>query len=112
MKLAFSCEYHPDKLEKVVGYKIVNNAIILFSYIVEENDKDFFKFPFVMEFEEAVSFVWGWLNKTEPTGEYPDTDGSVEQGFQITTDGTSWRGGSGFYGSFIAIKPHWIVYGK
>jgi hypothetical protein len=114
MRLAFMDEYKREKPLEVVGYRIKDNAMVLFGYEPDKGKEKegFVKLPYPMGVEEIISFVYGWLQKTKPNYNEPDTDGSVEQGFLITTDGTDWRGGSEFWGSFIAIKPVWIVYGK
>lgn len=114
MRLAFTTEYEKDKLKGVVGYKIHNNTMFLFDFYGESNkeDKDYVKLPYVMNLEQAISFVWGWFDGVSPNENKPDSDGDVVKGFTITTDGTDWRGGINFYHSFIAIKPTWIVYGK
>lgn len=112
MQLAFTDEYEKKELAKVVGYKIHNNTMFLFSYKGSDPGAGFIDFPYAMTLAEIIPFVWGWLNNTKPTEREPDTDGSVKQGFCTTTEGTDWHGGSGFYGSFVAIKPTWIVYGK
>jgi len=114
LKLCFTSEYEKDKLETVIAYRIHNNTMYLYSYISsdQKNTAEIIKFPYTMSLEQVTVFVWGWLENIKPTEEKPDTDGTVKQGFTITTDGTDWRGGSGFYGSFIAIKPTWLVYGK
>jgi len=113
MRLAFMDEYESKKPLEVIGYRIQKNTMYLFNYKTDSNSGvGFVNLPYAMGVEEVISFVYGWLAKTKPDYEEPDTDGSVEQGFEITTDGTDWRGGSQFYGSFIAIRPIWIVYGK
>jgi len=112
MKLAFTSEYKEDKLQEVVGYKIHNNTMYLFDYKSDTTPEGFIELPYKMGLDEIILFVWGWLLKTKSKGHEPDTDGSVHEGFTITTDGTDWRGGSGFYNTFIAIRPTWIVYGK
>lgn len=113
MKLAFTSEYIRDKPQTVCGYRIFNNSIFLHGYISDsDKNEGYVPFPYEMGLDECISFVWGWLQKTKPTYNEPDTDGSVDQGFKITTDGTHWRGGDCFHGTFIAITPIWIVYGK
>ena len=115
MQVAFTSEYtnkNNSFLLKAVGYKIVDNKMYLFDFKSKDEDKDLIVFPYAMNLQQCIVFVWGWLENTKSTEAYPDTDGSVEQGFKITTEGCGWRGGSGFYSSFIAITPVWIVYGK
>jgi hypothetical protein len=111
MKLAFTSEYENAKPETVVGYEIFDNSIYLYSYCFEPESGNVTQFPYKLSLAEILPFVWGWLQTVKPSGQYPDTDGSVEQGFTITTDGTDWRG-SKKHGSFIAIRPEWIIYGK
>jgi len=113
MRLAFMDEYETKKPLEVIGYRIHKNAMYLFDYKTDSNSGEgFVNLPYAMGVEEVISFVYGWLGKTKPDYEQPDTDGSVEQGFEITTEGTDWRGGLKFYHSFIAIRPIWIVYEK
>ena len=40
----------------------------------------------------------------------PDTDGSVTQGFRLYYE--NWETINGFEGSFCAIEPAWLVWGK
>lgn len=112
LQLSLTSEYKQDKTQEIYGYKIHNNSLYLFGYKDNKGIPDFVPFPFAMGLHEIQTFCYGWLCHAEPIGEYPDTDGSVENGFRITTDKCDWRGGSGFYGSVIRIEPIYIVYGK
>jgi hypothetical protein len=54
--------------------------------------------------EEMAEFAWNWLHKAARyPAEYPDTDGSVKNGFRVTHD----------YSYVTArVAPTFIVYGK
>ncbi len=76
MKLLFQ---HWDKEgNKAVAWKIDKDVIFLFDIKTEKDGATLFPYP--LEVEEAISFVWGWLKKAKipESDRYPDIDGSVE----------------------------------
>ena len=93
-----------DKLRTCDTYKIRDNSFI----ICDRSDKeDAIKLPFAMSQQETIDFVWAWLNKTEPTENKYNGDGSYEKAFTVTgiNYGNDWR-------EFISVKPSWMYYGK
>lgn len=52
-----------------------------------------------VEFEEVL---WNWLSKSRPGTAQPDSDGTVNVGFEVSSGGCYK----------IRIKPIWIIYGK
>lgn len=107
MQVAFTSEYE-KQTTTACAYKVVDNKMFLLDG-VKENDKSIQLFPYKMNLQQCISFVWGWLENTEPIASEPDSDGSVNQGFNITTDGCGWKGE---HMAFICIEPVWIIYGK
>ncbi len=109
LTLAFKSEY--DEIDKIRllchGYKVKDNKLFLYDRAL--TDESVSKFPTGLGVSQTFEIVDAWLNNATPTRQQPDTDGDALKGFHITTDGTDWRGESG---SFIAIEPVWIIYGK
>lgn len=91
---------------KCNGYKIINNELYLSRY----SDKCD-KFPYDYNLQQTIDFAWGWfeVNKNPTSGE-PDTDGSTEVAFELSTDRCGV--GSQDWGMFCSVKPIWFVYGK
>lgn len=110
--LALTSEYEPEKKETIIGYAIHNNMLFLYTHEPSDKLTGYSSFPYKLNVGLITAFAWGWLEQSKPTQGQPDTDGSVEKGFTITTEGCDWRGGSKFYGSIISIYPSWIIYGK
>lgn len=106
MDAAFVSQYPRDKEHKCNGYVIKDGRLILSKYA----DKEIIKFPYEYTKEQTIQFAWGWLESgVQPTGREPDTDGSTKIGFEVSSEGTDWQG---IHGTFIGIKPVWLVYGK
>lgn len=57
----------------------------------------------------AISTVQSWLESVD-YGVAPDTDGSTDRGFHIYND--RWGHIGDDRTAFIAVEPHWVVYGK
>lgn len=91
---------------KCNGYKIIDNELFLSRY----SDKCE-KFPYEYNLGQTIEFAWGWYeNNKKPNGNEPDTDGSTEVAFELSTERTGV--GSKDWGMFCSIKPIWFVYGK
>ena len=91
---------------KCIGYKIYNNTLYLYSY---SDNCD--KFPYEYNLQQTIDFAWGWydVNK-KPTEKEPDTDGSTEVAFELSTEKNN--GVSHHWGTFCSIRPIWFIYGK
>jgi len=108
----------------ITGYSVKGNTMKL--YWTDVDDKSYKGFPYEMDSKSAVPFVWGWLQKQwenqtskSPMGEIPDTDGSVEPGFQVRAGNhfilqyrDSYKPENDDCYVLAKIKPIWIVYGK
>lgn len=118
MAVVFNGEYGQeltdDRKKMVRGYYLdkSKNVITLAEHkgASEDSIADMIFLPYAMTEKQAVDFFWGWLESVDPVAEEPDTDGSVEKGFRITTDGTSFMHKN--WATFISISPVWLVYGK
>lgn len=66
--------------------------------------------PAAMELQQVASFIESWLG-TVDYGPEPDTDGSTDKGSRVYCQNWGHIDGHG-WGSFVAIEPEWIVYGK
>jgi len=66
--------------------------------------------PAPMELEQVAGFVEAWLG-TVDYGQSPDTDGSTDKGSRVYCERWGSIDGHG-WGSFVAIEPEWLVYGK
>lgn len=66
--------------------------------------------PAPMALEQVASFVESWL-ATVDYGPEPDTDGSTEKSSRVYCQNWGNINGHG-WGSFVAIEPEWLVYGK
>ena len=66
--------------------------------------------PAPMELEQVAGFVESWLG-TVDYGDAPDTDGSTGKGSRVYCEQWGEIEGHG-WGSFVAIEPEWLVYGK
>jgi hypothetical protein len=101
--------YNRDTKEyesKCIGYNIVDNVLYLSKY----SDKCTL-FPYKFNVQQTTDFAWGWWENTqEPTEEEPDTDGSTEVAYEITTKKCGV--GSSDWGMFASVRPVWFVYGK
>lgn len=91
---------------KCIGYKIIDKELFLASY----SDKCE-KFPYEYNLQQTIDFAWGWyeVNK-QPSDEAPDTDGSVEVAFELSTEDAVIK--TSDWGMMCSIKPTWLVYGK
>ena len=88
------------------GYKVIDNELFLSGY----SDKCE-KFPYEYNLQQTAAFAWGWYeNNKIPNDREPDTDGSTEVAFELTTERSGV--GSKDWGMFCSIKPIWFVYGK
>lgn len=93
MKLAF------EAFNKASHWSVLNNKL----YLYWHESKDTNKLPYDLNVNQAIEFVWGWLENQEPTGNEPNFDGSVHEGFKIeNTNGYS----------FVSIEKVWTIYGK
>lgn len=91
---------------KCNGYKIKNNELFLSKY----SDKCE-KFPYEYNIQQTIDFAWGWWeNNQQPNEIEPDTDGSTEVAFEVSTERCNV--GSEDWGMFVSVKPIWFVYGK
>lgn len=100
MTLAFKSQY------KATGYRIHENHLVL--YWVDSPEST--PFPYAMELSDVIPFVWGWLQKTQPSSGRPDHDGDNEKGYRVFNE--AWGHVFGDYRAFIAITPIWAMYGK
>lgn len=66
--------------------------------------------PSPMGLKRAVDFVQDWLDSVD-YGPEPDTDGSTDKSSRVYCESWGRIDGQG-WGSFVAIEPEWIVYGK
>lgn len=66
--------------------------------------------PAPMELSQVATFVEAWL-ATVDYGPAPDTDGSTEKSSRVYCQRWGQIDGRG-WGSFVAIEPEWLVYGK
>jgi hypothetical protein len=88
------------------GYKIIENELFLSRY----SDKCE-KFPYEYNLRQTIDFAWGWYEANKkPTECEPDTDGSTEVAFELSTERCGV--GSQDWGMFCSVKPIWFVYGK
>jgi hypothetical protein len=109
-RLVFQDNYrynsHTTKEYKCNGYKIINNELFLSKY----SDKCE-KFPYEYNIQQTIDFAWGWWeNNKKPNEKEPDTDGSTEVAFEVST--VRCGVGSDDWGMFVSVKPIWFVYGK
>ncbi len=71
-------------------------------------EKDNIPLPYAMEINATYSFVKGWLDSREVSGE-PDHDGDNKKGFRVFND--QWGRVIDSY-SFVGIQFEWAMYGK
>lgn len=91
---------------KCIGYKVHKNELYL-SYYSDQCEK----FPYPFEIDQTIEFAWNWfLHNNVPSQREPDTDGSTEIGYEITTERSGV--GSSDWGMFVSIKPIWFIHGK
>lgn len=76
----------------------------------DTGDKSVYPLPVPMELDQVASFVESWL-ATVDYGPAPDTDGSVAKSSRVYSQRWGRIEGHG-WGSFVAIEPEWLVYGK
>jgi len=84
------------------------HGMILFWH--EENGA--IQLPYEMTYEDAVPFVWGWLQKVDydQYEEQLDHDGDNDKGFRIFNE--NWGHVGDHHYAFVAIKPAWAWIGK
>lgn len=89
-----------------IGYRIYENKLVLYW----APSDSMVKLPYAMNVGETINFVWGWLEKTSPSRNEPDHDGSNGKGFCVFNE----AGGRVFgeWEAFIAIEPIWAIYSK
>lgn len=97
---------HRKDVFKCNGYRLNDNRLFLSRY----SDKAV-RFPYDFNLEQTINFAWGWWQANpEPTERHPDTDGSIEVGWRVTTEMCGV--GSDDWGMFAMVEPIWFVYGK
>lgn len=73
------------------------------------NDPGVQAFPVSIGHEAATAMIKDWL-EVQNYGTAPDTDGSTGRGWRVYNE--HWgHVNESFYG-FVAVAPHWIIYGK
>ena len=99
--------HHTDKhRQRANGYTVKKGVLFISRY----SDKCT-KFAYDYNLEQTTEFAWGWWQANQdPKESEPDTDGSTDVGFEITTDGCGV--GSEDWGLMVAIRPVWFEYGK
>jgi hypothetical protein len=65
--------------------------------------------PYKMNFEQALSFVQGWLQNAG-YGPQPDHDGSNSKGWRVYNE--AWGHVNDDWAGFVAIEPVWALHGK
>lgn len=95
-----------EKEYKCIGYKIENNKLFLSKY-----SEKCTLFPYEFNIQQTIDFAWGWwLKNQNPTDEEPDTDGSTEVAWMVSTKDCGV--GSEDWGMFVSVEPIWFEYGK
>ena len=104
LRVAMSLARH----DKVVGYAVSRerNKITFFWAACPEC----VPFPSPLSLEEAAGIAFTWL-KTVDYGPEPGHDGHNAKGWRCYTDAGGRVDGYGFQ-SFVAVVPHWEMYGK
>ena len=92
---------------KIEAYKVEDNIMILYWHAYGSNIQ---KLPYRMTSEQAANFAWGWLKQTESTQEKPDTDASIEKGWELRSKDCCL--GTGETYAHITIRPIWFIYNK
>lgn len=94
---------------KVRAWSQDQDTLILHWYVEKRTDK--INPLFVdLDIDAAEIMIKTWLEKQE-YGPAPRTDGSTGKGVHIYNDRWGRIDDQGST-SFIAIKPHWVIYGK
>jgi len=107
-KLVFLHEFEHQKKEdyKAIGYSIKKNELFISKY-----SKECTKFAYDFNVQQTIDFAWGWWQANQkPNEREPDTDGSTDIGFEISTERCGV--GSEDWGMFVSVKPVWFIYGK
>ena len=73
--------------------------------------KDVNFFPYEMDSNEITNFVYGWLKRVD-YGDAPDTDGSVEKGFQFECSNFFVDDKLDYTYVGAIVSPIWMVYDK
>lgn len=93
----------------VEQYKIEVNKLILSS---NSEGEGFVKFPFSMNEEMVVDFIWNWLSTSAVYGDEPDHDGSNSIGFFIHNHNLNGKDLSNWDSRKIIVETIWLIHGK
>jgi len=112
MALADECEnpWPGRKPLRVAGYALsaAPSRLVFFD---REDVKDMTPFPTPLSLERAAEIAFDWLDGGATYGQGPDHDGENAKGWRCYRE--AWGRIDGFgHGSFVAIEPCWIMYGK
>jgi hypothetical protein len=90
-----------------VGYNSSLTKLVFFWYDESKSTP----FPSSINHRQMAEIAQSWLEKTAEYPDYPDIDGDCERGWIAYCDGWGHIAGFG-HGSFVAIEPQWMMYGK
>lgn len=92
---------------KAVGYTVDDEKGIIFYRYPRDAMTPF---PSELSADRCAEIAYDWLTTKAKYGKKPDHDGDNEPGWLCYCDGWGWV--DGFDGSFVAVKPMWMMYGK
>lgn len=92
---------------KVIGYKIDKEKGMILYW---SKCDGVIEFPYVMNEQGVIDFVFGWVEATPVGTGRPDHDGDNDKGFRVYCE--SWGHVGGYWQAFVAIEPIWAMYGK
>lgn len=104
MELAF--RKHPKGAS---GWAVIDGALVFAWGDNTSSDSPFTAFPTGIGSWMAADLAKEWLESQE-YGPETGWDGSHSKGYRVYNEAYGHAGGD--YRGFVAIKPHWIVYGK
>lgn len=97
---------------RCVSYQVIDNEFYLFSSMPTYHKVfEHKELPYPFDLDQTIELAWGWWeNNKKPKESEPDTDGSTEVAFEITTELPEPYRDS--FEVICKIRPIWFVYGK
>jgi hypothetical protein len=95
------------RYDTALGYGIQNGRIAFFW---TQHDK-MIPFPAKLSMDRCAELAFDWLQSGATYPSEPGHDGDNHKGWRCFTEG--WGHIEPFgYPAFLAVEPHWIMYGK
>lgn len=109
--LAMQIAFNHAPGNKAEGYAVTpdKGLVFLWTMGLRAPEDAAVKLPFKLDAIGGADFARRWLAEQD-YGRQPDHDGDNKKGWCVYNE--KWARVAGWSGSFVAVKPAWIMYGK